>query len=96
MATWTEFRRAAPDIEAAGRALLYQHGVGLGYLATVGLRGSPRVHPVCPLLDARKGEVYCAVYRWREDRMERQSDYLALPPRMAAERLTPPIVAIVS
>jgi tRNA threonylcarbamoyladenosine biosynthesis protein TsaB len=50
--------------------------------------------PVCPLLDARKGEVYCAVYRWREDRMERQSDYLALPPQVAAERLTPPTIVI--
>src|SRR5713226_2055195 len=37
---------------------------------------------VCPLLDARKGEVYCSLYRWREDRMERQCDYLALPPQM--------------
>lgn len=43
-------RQAATEIEAAGRALLYQHGVGLGYLATVGIDGSPRVHPMCPLL----------------------------------------------
>ena len=49
---------------------------------------------VCPLLDARKGEVYCSLYRWREDRMERQCDYLALPPQMAAERLTPPVIVI--
>lgn len=50
MATWGEMRRAVPEIEATGRALLYQHGVGLGYLATVGIDGSPRVHPMCPLL----------------------------------------------
>ncbi len=37
--------------------------------------------PVCPLLDARKGEVYLSLYRWRGDRMERQWDYLALSPR---------------
>ena len=34
MATWGEMRRAVPEIEATGRALLYQHGVGLGCLAT--------------------------------------------------------------
>src|SRR5262249_61707758 len=49
---------------------------------------------VCPLLDARKGEVYCSLYRWREDRMERLSEYLALPPQAAAERLTPPVIVI--
>ena len=49
---------------------------------------------VCPLLDARKGEVYCSLYRWREDRMERLSEYLALPPQSLAERLTPPVIVI--
>ncbi len=50
--------------------------------------------PVCPLLDARKGEVYLSLYRWNEDRMERQWDYLALPPRAAAERLRPPVIVV--
>lgn len=49
---------------------------------------------VCPLLDARKGEVYLALYRWKEDRMERLSDYLALSPRAAAERLTSPVIVL--
>jgi tRNA threonylcarbamoyladenosine biosynthesis protein TsaB len=50
--------------------------------------------PVCPLLDARKGEVYLALYRWSEDRMERCSDYLALSPRAAAARLTVPTIVL--
>ena len=50
--------------------------------------------PVCPLLDARKGEVYLAVYRWNDDRPERVSDYLALSPRQAAERLTAPVIVL--
>src|SRR6266542_2965347 len=50
--------------------------------------------PVCPLLDARKGEVYLSLYRWNEDRMERQLEYLALPPRAAAERLRPPVIVV--
>ena len=34
----------------AGRALLYQFGVGLGFLATTRADGGPRVHPMCPVL----------------------------------------------
>jgi len=49
---------------------------------------------VCPLLDARKGEVYCSLYRWRGDRMERLSEYLASSPQAAAARLTPPVIVI--
>jgi tRNA threonylcarbamoyladenosine biosynthesis protein TsaB len=43
--------------------------------------------PVCPVLDARKGEVYLCLYRWVGDGFERQWEYLALAPRRAAERL---------
>ena len=39
-----------PDIAAAGRRLLYTHGIGLGFLATVRADGGPRVHPICPVL----------------------------------------------
>lgn len=51
MVTWAELAGRAPDLAAAGRDLLYQVGVGLGYLATVRPDGGPRLHPVCPLLD---------------------------------------------
>jgi hypothetical protein len=50
MLTWGQFERAQPAHAAAGRALLYQVGVGLGYLGTVRRDGAPRVHPVCPIL----------------------------------------------
>ena len=46
--SWAEFAAAMPDMAAAGLRLLYQHGPGLGYLATVRADGAPRVHPVCP------------------------------------------------
>jgi hypothetical protein len=36
---------------AQGQSLLYQHGVGLAFLATARSDGHPRVHPVCPLLN---------------------------------------------
>jgi hypothetical protein len=50
MLSWGRFRRSAPDLAAAGRALLYRSGVGLAHLGTVRADGGPRVHPVSPLL----------------------------------------------
>ena len=52
MASWDEFEQTQPDLAAAGRALLYQFGVGLAFLATVRRDGGPRVHPMCPLIHA--------------------------------------------
>jgi hypothetical protein len=50
MMTWSEFSRCQPALAAAGRAQLYQVGIGLGFLATVRPDGGPRVHPVCPVI----------------------------------------------
>lgn len=50
MLTWDEFAADRPDLAEAGRALLYQHGVGLAFLATVRRDGGPRLHPMCPLV----------------------------------------------
>ncbi|MHB8464370.1 MAG: pyridoxamine 5'-phosphate oxidase family protein [Acidimicrobiales bacterium] len=50
MVTWAEFEALRPELAEAGRALLYQFGVGLAFLATVSADGLPRVHPFCPLL----------------------------------------------
>ncbi|HEU4429215.1 MAG TPA: pyridoxamine 5'-phosphate oxidase family protein [Myxococcota bacterium] len=50
MKRWTDFARDEPAMAEAGRALIYQYRVGLGYLATVRKDGGPRVHPVCPVL----------------------------------------------
>ena len=40
-----------PDLAEAGRALLYQFGVGLAFLGTVRADGGPSLHPFCPLLE---------------------------------------------
>jgi hypothetical protein len=50
VASWAEFEKDRPDLAAAGRALFYQFGVGLGFLATVRRDGGPRVHPMCPVI----------------------------------------------
>ncbi len=51
MPTWAEFASMRPDLAESGRELLYQVGVGLGFLATTRPDGGPRLHPMCPLLD---------------------------------------------
>ena len=50
--------------------------------------------PVVPLLAARKNEVYCSLYRWRDGAMAREWDYLALPPAEAAGRLPSPVIVV--
>ena len=50
--------------------------------------------PVCPLLDARKGEVYVSLYRWEAGRMRRLWEYLALAPAEVARRLRPPVIVL--
>ncbi len=59
MATWQAMIDAVPEIGAVGVALLEKHGVA--YLATVRADGSPRVHPVCPLVV--DGRLYVATPR---------------------------------
>jgi hypothetical protein len=50
MVKWSEFAQAEPAMAEAGLAQLFQHGVGLAFLATVRRDGGPRLHPVCPVL----------------------------------------------
>ncbi len=50
MITWTQFTQQQPALAAVGRGQFYQHGLGLGFLATVRQDGGPRVHPVCPVI----------------------------------------------
>jgi hypothetical protein len=56
MARWIDLEREAPEIANPGRAMLYQHGPGLAYLATIRRDGGLRVHPFCPVVTA--GGIY--------------------------------------
>ncbi len=49
---WSTLAAERPDLAEAGRALLYQFGVGLAFLGTIRKDGGPRVHPVCSLIAA--------------------------------------------
>jgi hypothetical protein len=50
VARWIEFEQSAPEVAEAGRRLLYQFGLGLGFLATIRPDGGPRLHPFCPIV----------------------------------------------
>jgi tRNA threonylcarbamoyladenosine biosynthesis protein TsaB len=50
--------------------------------------------PVCPVLDARKREVYASLYRWDGSAMRREWDYLAIAPRELSERLREPVIVL--
>ena len=50
--------------------------------------------PVCPVLDARKREVYASLYRWDGLAMRREWDYLAIAPDDLARRLDEPVILL--
>jgi tRNA threonylcarbamoyladenosine biosynthesis protein TsaB len=50
--------------------------------------------PVCPVLHARKNEVYCSCYHWDGAAMRREWDYLALSPEALASRLAEPTILV--
>src|SRR2546430_2688123 len=50
--------------------------------------------PVCPVLDARKGEVYASLYRWDGRAMRREWKYQALTPESLAARLGEPVILL--
>ncbi len=47
MASWKEFAQQAPDLAEFGRARFHS---GVAYLGTLRADGSPRVHPVTPIV----------------------------------------------
>jgi tRNA threonylcarbamoyladenosine biosynthesis protein TsaB len=52
------------------------------------------VHPVCPVLAARKNEVFASLYRWDGIAMRREWEYLALAPEELAARLDEPTIVL--
>ena len=72
VATWKEFADADPALAEAGSNQLFQYGVGLAFLATVRRDGSPRLHPVCPVLSG--SHLYILVTPSSPKRMDLQRD----------------------
>jgi Pyridoxamine 5'-phosphate oxidase len=68
MATWNAFAESAPELAELGLKLLNQFGAA--FLATVRKDGSPRLHPVVPIVTQRRLFVFCGgpkVYDLRRD-----------------------------
>ena len=57
MATWNEFADSAQQLAAFGLKLLNQYGAA--FLATLRKDGSPRLHPVVPIIAQGKLFVFC-------------------------------------
>jgi tRNA threonylcarbamoyladenosine biosynthesis protein TsaB len=50
--------------------------------------------PVCPVLEARKGEVFASLYRWDGGAMRREWEYLSLSLEALAARLVEPVIGV--
>ncbi len=51
-------------------------------------------HPVCPVLDARKGEVYAALFRWEGEDLIREWEDMALSPEELCRCLSGPVILV--
>jgi tRNA threonylcarbamoyladenosine biosynthesis protein TsaB len=82
---------------SAAKGLAFALGIPIAAVPTLDAMAAAlpfALLPVCPVLDARKGEVYCSLYRWTGQAMRREWEYLALPPAALAARLTEPVVVL--
>jgi len=59
---------------------------GVSSLDGIAWQFSAASRPVCAMMDARRGEVYCAVYRFEGGRLVHKSRERALSPEKAADR----------
>ncbi len=81
MASWATFEAAEPEMAKAGRDLVYQFGVGLGFIATIRKDGGPRLHPVCLVVGAG------GLFAFIEDTPKRRD--LERDPRIAVHTFPP-------
>lgn len=82
---------------SAAKGLAWSLGIPVAGVPTLDAMAASlpfAAHPVCPVINARKGEVYCSLYRWDGAAMRREWDYLALSPESLAARLTEPTVIL--
>jgi tRNA threonylcarbamoyladenosine biosynthesis protein TsaB len=66
---------------------------GVSILDVLASQIAPTPHLICPLLDARKSEVYTAFYRYEEgSSLKRQSEYQAIRPENLVKKITEPTI----
>lgn len=79
---------------ATAKGLAHASGLALAAVPTLDALawGVPfAAYPVCPILDAKKGEVYTAVYRHRGGELERLTEYRAVRPARFLAELDGPV-----
>jgi tRNA threonylcarbamoyladenosine biosynthesis protein TsaB len=66
---------------------------GVSILDVLASQIAPTPHPICPILDARKREIYTAFYRYEQGgSLKRQSDYQAIRPENLIKKITEPTI----
>jgi tRNA threonylcarbamoyladenosine biosynthesis protein TsaB len=66
---------------------------GVSILDALASQIAPTPYLICPILDARKKEIYTAFYRYEKDRsLKRQSDYQAIRPETLVKKITEPTI----
>ena len=66
---------------------------GVSILDVLASQIAPTPHLICPILDARKKEIYTAFYRYEEgSSLKRQSDYQAIRPENLVKKITEPTI----
>jgi tRNA threonylcarbamoyladenosine biosynthesis protein TsaB len=66
---------------------------GVSLLDVLASQIAPTPHPICPILDARKSEVYTAFYRYEKGTfLKRQSVYQAIRPENLVKKITEPTI----
>jgi len=68
--------------------------VGISSLKALAWQCAETSYLICPLLDARKGEVYGATYRFNEDQLIQKTGARAMIPEAVAEDIKSPCVFI--
>jgi hypothetical protein len=86
MTTWAEFAQQAPELAAFGEARFRS---GVAYLGTVRDDGSPRLHPVTPIIGEQ-------LYLFMEPTCPRARTYSATPVMPCTARLRIPAAGAAS
>ncbi|HLB26868.1 MAG TPA: pyridoxamine 5'-phosphate oxidase family protein [Dehalococcoidia bacterium] len=72
MATWAEFAAAAPELAERGARRL---GIGYAFIATIAGDGSPRLHPVTPLIGGGRLLAFTGVHTVKYRNLRRDPRY---------------------
>jgi tRNA threonylcarbamoyladenosine biosynthesis protein TsaB len=80
---------------AAAKGLAWAGGkpmIGVPTLDAMAAGHPPADPPICPLIDARKGQVFTAIYRYRESGWVRDGEIGAYTPQALADTIDEPTV----